>query len=133
MSHSLHTSKERRHRAVGHRTRSAWITRVRLCSRFASRLAVLVGLDGTRENVPECETAAVFEDATSFAVEALLVGHVHLCVLAPDDVEGRVGEGELKRVGVDMVMQSLRPVASFSHSAIAQYSAVRSTVVIWEP
>ena len=57
-------------------------------------------LNGARDDVPDGEPAVVFQHSTRFAVEASLVGDVHLCVLAPDDVERAVGEREFECVGV---------------------------------
>ena len=45
-----------------------------------------------RDDVPQCKSAAVDQYPACFGIEPGFVGHIHLDMLAEDDVEGGVGE-----------------------------------------
>jgi len=61
------------------------------------------GFGFTLQDIVDGETAARFEDAVDFAVEARLVGDVHGGVLGPGVVEGFAGEGHVEGVGGEEV------------------------------
>ena len=70
-------------------------------------------------DVPHGKPSAVRQYPARFGVQARLVGHVHLDVLADDDVESAVGEGEFGDVrltnGYPVVEpdESIEPDGSF--------------------
>jgi hypothetical protein len=60
-------------------------------------------------DVPDREPAPVGQYPARFLVEAGLFGHVHLHVLAENDVESRVGEGQLGNVCLTNGNPSIQP------------------------
>ena len=74
-----------------------------------------------RRDVPQCKSAIADKDAACFAIEAGLIGHVHLNMLAEYHVKSGVGERQFGDVGLlhgDPIVQPDEPVEPTSRFAV---------------